>query len=74
LFRGCDGVCGIAIAGKPTPTGYVSDVNPCGSGLARDEALTFTAVSTVVLVSMSCGLIMPAFANISRLSPLGKYR
>jgi hypothetical protein len=52
----------------------VSDVNPCGSGLARDEALTFTAVSTVVLVSMSCGLIMPAFANISRLSPFGKYR
>jgi hypothetical protein len=35
-----------AIAGKPAPTGYVSNpdhaanTNPCGSGLAREEAGT----------------------------------
>jgi hypothetical protein len=37
-----------AIAGKPAPTGLVSCVenvfaiDPCGSGLARDEACTNT--------------------------------
>jgi hypothetical protein len=25
-------------AGKPAPTGFVNEENPCGSGLARDEA------------------------------------
>jgi hypothetical protein len=53
---------------------YVTCAKPCGSGQAREEALTFSIAPSVVLASPSGGLIMPAFAQISRLSLLGKYR
>ena len=64
----------MVIAGKPAPTVICAVHKTCGSGLARDEALTFNTVSTVALASTSHSLIMPAFAYISRLSLLGKYR
>jgi hypothetical protein len=48
--------------------------DPCGSEPAREEVITFNTVLAVALASPSGGLIMPAFAYISRLSLLGKYR
>ncbi|KAE9645117.1 hypothetical protein EJA70_11730 [Pseudomonas sp. PB103] len=45
----CSGVFEAAIAGKPAPTGFLVEhsicvrLDPCGSWLASDEGLTYTA-------------------------------
>ncbi|MVW86498.1 hypothetical protein EI969_11210 [Pseudomonas sp. PB101] len=43
FFRQLVGELEAAIAGKPAPTGFVNTREPCGSWLASDEALPYTA-------------------------------
>jgi hypothetical protein len=43
LFRQLVGVGEAVIVSKPAPTGFVNTREPCGSWLASDEALPYTA-------------------------------
>ncbi|MNF02452.1 hypothetical protein D3C80_2015950 [compost metagenome] len=47
FFRQFVGELEAAIAGKPAPTGFSGVHKTCGSGLARDEALPYTAVLAI---------------------------
>jgi hypothetical protein len=39
------GACTGLIAGKPAPTGFATAAHHCGSGLAREEAISYTEKS-----------------------------